>query len=109
MRKGERRMTAEEIRDLRVRDDQCAVMLSTRLPDDSACLLPLPCPRHGARPGVVRVDKISGTYERKGNCANCGRRATRSKTFTGVSMSDVEVQAQAWMKTTLVHPGCPTR
>lgn len=41
-----RLMTTAEREKWRIRDDQCPVVLTVRLPDDSACLLPIPCAKH---------------------------------------------------------------
>lgn len=42
----ERTMTPDERAQWRVREDQCAVLISARLPLDAACLLAMPCAKH---------------------------------------------------------------
>lgn len=48
-----KRLNDEQRRALRIRDDQCDVVLTSRVPDDSLCLLPVPCKNHGLRPDLV--------------------------------------------------------
>lgn len=60
------RMSVEQRREWRVREDQCDVLLSQRSRHDSACLMPLPCPQHGDRPDVPSP-RVTETQAARGN------------------------------------------
>lgn len=53
-----------------------------------------------------RVDRVLGTYFRKGKCQRCTGSVERTKTFEGLTLADCQTQADVWAQTPLRHKRC---
>ena len=54
-----------------------------------------------------RIDRVTGEYERKGTCKACGRKMRQSKTIKAPTFELMELLAEEWGKSLMVHRKCP--
>lgn len=52
-----------------------------------------------------RVDKVSGEFERRGDCEKCGKKVKRTRTFSAPTFELVQAAGAAW-NGPLRHPKC---
>lgn len=56
---------------------------------------------------VARIDRVSATCDRVGDCRKCKRTMVQQKTFSGATLEECQAQADAWVKTSVQHRRCP--
>lgn len=54
----------------------------------------------------TRVDKITGSFFRKGRCDLCGKQCERSRTFSGTTYATMQDRAKRWGEEPLMHRKC---
>ena len=52
-----------------------------------------------------RIDKVTGTFERRGTCEGCGKKVKPSKTFTATTHEGLMAAGASWTEP-LRHRGC---
>jgi len=53
-----------------------------------------------------RVDKISGSYFKRGRCTVCGKTADRSATFSAPTYAEMLAQGETWSQQPVMHKKC---